>query len=285
MTFVIAHISDTHLSDAKPHWVGNFDAVAADLRASPPDLVINTGDVSLNGADLIDDLRAAHARHAALPMPWRAIPGNHDVGDNQEIARTQPANAERRARWLDVFGPDWWMQDVPGWRLLGLNSLLLGSDIPAAADQEAFIAEAAASIDTRRLALFVHKPLFHHDAGETEVSGHAINPNPRARLFAALGTLRPTLVSCGHLHEHRVAAHAGITQVWAPGTSFTLSDWFLPTHGGEHLVGYIRTALNPDGSFETNLIQPAGIIAHDLADFPDAYGDIRAMRAAAASAS
>lgn len=216
-------------------------------------------------------------------MPWRAIPGNHDVGDNQEIARTQPANAERRARWLETFGPDWWMHDVPGWRLLGVNSLLLGSDIDAAAEQESFIAQAAASIDNRRLALFVHKPLFHHDASETEVSGHAVNPNPRARLFAALGAVRPTLVCCGHLHEHRVAAHAGITHVWAPGTSFTLSDWFLPTHGGEHLVGYIRIALDPDGGFETRLIQPAGIVAHDLADFPDAYGDIRAMRAAAAA--
>lgn len=281
MTFVLAHISDTHLSGGKPYWLANFDAVAAHLRAEAPDLVVNTGDVSLNGADLRDDLDVALARHEGLGLAWRAIPGNHDVGDNQEIAKKQPFDAERRARWLDVFGADWWMQDVPGWRLLGINSLLLGSDVAEAAAQEAFIAEAAAGLEGRKLLLFQHKPLFHHRIDETDVSGHAVNPGPRARLFAALGAVRPTLVCCGHLHEYRLAESDGITQCWAPGTSFTLSDWFLPNHGGVHVVGHVRIELEADGRFAAGLVQAAGLVAHDLVDFPEAYGDIRAMRAAA----
>lgn len=280
MTFVIAHITDTHLSAAKPFWVENFNVVAADLRATAPDLVVNTGDVSLNGADSIADLDAARILHDGLGLAWRAIPGNHDVGDNQEIARSQPANSERRARWLSVFGADYWMQDVPGWRLLGINSLLLGSDMADDAVQAAFITEAAATLGDRQLLLFLHKPLFHATPDDAQVSGHAVNPSPRAALFAALGDVRPALVCCGHLHEHREAAAHGMFQVWAPAVSFTLSDWFLPTHGGVHIVGYVRIALAPDGSFTTALVQPAGIVAHDLADFPEAYGDLRAIRAA-----
>ncbi len=68
-------------------------------------------------------------------------------------------------------------------------------------------------------------------------------------------------------------------QVWAPGTSFTLSDWFLPTHGGEHIVGFIEIELGADGGFHTRLTQPEGLTPHDLADFPEAYGDLRKIKA------
>lgn len=279
MTFTIAHITDTHLSRDKPFFLDNFGVVAAHLRSDPPDLVINTGDVSLNGADLVADLEAARQMHDDLGLPWLAVPGNHDVGDNQEIARKQPASAERRARWLGVFAEDRWLRDVPGWRLLGINSLLLGSDIPGAADQERFIAEAAAGLDGRSLALFLHKPVFHWTLQDEEVGGHAVNPAPRKRLLEALGGVSPRLVCCGHLHEHRERAAGDLFQVWAPAVSFTLSDWFLPTHGGEHIVGYVRLELDEDGSFRTQLVQPEGLAAHDLADFPDAYGDLRKVKA------
>ena len=279
MTFTIAHITDTHLSREKPFFVENFLIFAEHLRQTRPDLVINTGDVSLNGADSAADLEAARQFHEALDLPWLAVPGNHDVGDNQEIARKQPANAARRERWLGIFGQDWWMRDAPGWRLIGINSLLLGSDIPEAADQERFIAAAAAGLDGRRLALFLHKPLFHDAPDDADVGGHGVNPAPRRRLIEALGGTLPRLVCCGHLHEHRERAWGDMLQVWAPAVSFTLSDWFLPTHGGEHVVGCMRLDLEEDGSFEVRLVQPDGLVPHDLADFPEAYGDLRKIKA------
>ncbi len=279
MTFVIAHITDTHLSQSKPFFLDNFATVVRHLKTAQPDLVINTGDVSLNGADELADLEAARDLHDGMGLVWRAIPGNHDVGDNQETATRQPTNAERRDRWLDVFGQDWWVQDVPGWRLLGINSLLLGSDLAEAAEQHAFIAQAAGDLGERQLALFLHKPLFHDTPADTMVGGHAVNPVPRQQLMAALGDVVPRLVCCGHLHEHREQAHGELHQIWAPAVSFTLSDWFLPTHGGQHIVGFIQISLEADGSFETGLVQPEGLLAHDLADFPEAYGDLKAIKA------
>ncbi|CAN1515675.1 Icc Predicted phosphohydrolases [Rhabdaerophilaceae bacterium] len=281
MTFMIAHITDTHLSGEKPFFNRNFELVAAHLRAAAPDLVINTGDVALNGADLIEDLRVARSMHDGLGLAWRAIPGNHDVGDNQEIAKKQPANAERRARWLETFGPDFWTQEAPGWRLLGINSLLLGSDIPQAIEQEAFIAETARNLGASKLALFLHKPLFLNTLDDSDFGSHAVNPAPRARLLAALGDVRPALICCGHLHEYREETHEGMHQIWAPAISFTLSDWFLPPHGGVHMVGYVKLELNEDGTFTSMLVQPEGLVAHDLVDFPEAYGDLRAIKAQA----
>ena len=280
MSFVVAQITDTHLALTKPFFRDNFAVAAAAIRASKPDLVINTGDVSVNGADLREDLVAAKGMHDALGLPWIAVPGNHDLGDTQETARKQPINDERRRRWLDVFGPDFWMRDVPGWRLLGINAMLLGSDLAAATEQEQFIAETAAGLGQRQLALFLHKPLFVESPADDEVSGHTLTPRSRRILMAALGGITPRLVSCGHLHEYRERGFGDLHQIWAPATAFTISDWFIPTHGGEHIVGYVRLAFDVDGSFTSQLVQPEGLEPLDLADYPEAYGDLRQIKAA-----
>src|SRR5262245_47690678 len=80
MTFRLAQISDTHLSRDKPFFVENFMIVASALAASAPDLVVNTGDMSLDGVAEESDLREARALHEVIGLPIRFIPGNHDVG-------------------------------------------------------------------------------------------------------------------------------------------------------------------------------------------------------------
>jgi 3',5'-cyclic AMP phosphodiesterase CpdA len=84
--------------------------------------VVATGDLSLDGADHDADLIHARARHAALGLDWVAVPGNHDVGDATALRAKQPADAARRTRWNAVFGPTSFSRDVPGWRLIGLDT-------------------------------------------------------------------------------------------------------------------------------------------------------------------
>ena len=79
MVLRIAQVSDAHLSPRVPAFEGNFDAVAQAVRDAAPDLVLASGDLSLDGADHEDDLRHAFARHAAIGPALLAIPGNHDV--------------------------------------------------------------------------------------------------------------------------------------------------------------------------------------------------------------
>ena len=102
MTFRIAQISDTHLSAEKPFFVGNFERIGEALRATLPDLVLNSGDISLSGESKESDLSAARALHEAIGLPVRFLPGNHDLGDSQDLATHGAAviTDERRARYL-----------------------------------------------------------------------------------------------------------------------------------------------------------------------------------------
>ena len=102
MTFRIAQISDTHLSAEKPFFVGNFERIGEALRATPPDLVLNSGDITLSGESKESDLSAAWALHEAIGLPVRFLPGNHDLGDSQDLAAHGAAviTDERRDRYL-----------------------------------------------------------------------------------------------------------------------------------------------------------------------------------------
>jgi 3',5'-cyclic AMP phosphodiesterase CpdA len=273
MSFRIAQISDTHLSDEKPFFVANFQHFGEALRATPPDLVLNTGDISLNGAGNEADLAVARVLHDSLGLPVRCIPGNHDLGDNQEAESTHQhaIDSTRRDRYRRHFGADWWLLDVPGWRLLAINAQLMGSDLEAAAEQEEFMADAAAGARGRQLALFVHKPLFDQAVGETVIGGRFLNPQPRRRLFAVLGARRPALVACGHVHQFRSTRSAGTRHVWAPSTAFVLPDQRQPRYGLKE-VGYVVHDLHADGTHDSRLVTVPGAISHNIADFPEAYG-------------
>jgi 3',5'-cyclic AMP phosphodiesterase CpdA len=275
MTFRIAQISDTHLSDDKPFFVTNFRLVGEALRADRPDLVLNSGDISLDGASRETDLAAARALHDAIGLPTRYLAGNHDLGDSQD----SPSHGEgaidavRRERYLAHFGSDFWSFDVPGWRLLGINAQLLGSDLAAAEEQEALVAAAAATLDQRRLALFLHKPLFDRTADETAITGRFVNPVPRRRLLATLGDAMPTLVACGHVHQYRETRVDGTAHVWGTSTGFVIPDTRQPRYGLKE-VGYVEHRLEVDGSCESRLVRVPGVPTLNIADFPGAYGPI-----------
>jgi 3',5'-cyclic AMP phosphodiesterase CpdA len=72
MTVHVAQISDTHLSEAKPFFNTNFARLGEALHEAAVDLVINSGDISLDGAELDADLRRAHGLHEALDLDWLA---------------------------------------------------------------------------------------------------------------------------------------------------------------------------------------------------------------------
>jgi len=270
--FRIAQISDTHLSAAKPFFIGNFRRITEAIAAAGCDLLLNSGDISLDGADSEADLAASRRLHDAAGLVARRIPGNHDLGDNQELGPNgHPViDARRRERYLRHFGPDWWSRDVPGWRLLGVNAQLIGSDLEAAAAQEAFIASAVADLGSRALALFTHKPLFDAAPDETLVGGRFLNPLPRRRLFETLGDARPRLVASGHVHQFRATRVDGARHVWCPSTGFVLPDERQPTYGVK-AVGYAEHRLAPDGSLDSRFVQVPGVPTLNIADFPQAY--------------
>lgn len=275
MSVRVAQISDSHLSPSKPFFTGNFERVAEALRSSKPDLVVNTGDLSLNGADDEADLVEARRLHDLIGLETHVLPGNHDVGDNVDVPTRQPIDTGRHARFAGVMGDGRFQVDVPGWRLLGLNSLLLGSGLDAADAQAVWLRGAVDGAAGRAVAVFLHKPVCDESYHETVVSNRFLTPAARAELFDALGPHRPALFACGHVHQYRDGEIGGSRHVWAPATSFLISDPWQPAFGAK-TVGYVEHAFDADGTHRHRLVTVRGLAHHDLAELPDAYGNVRA---------
>jgi 3',5'-cyclic AMP phosphodiesterase CpdA len=274
LTVRIAQISDTHLSADRPIFVANFDRMAEHLRADRPDIVIDTGDISLDGADSDADLAFAVGRHRALGLDMHLIAGNHDIGDDPGGKTRQPVNEARVARWRAIAGEAHFVQDIPGWRLVGIDSLLLGLDLPEAHEQDEAVRTAVARANGRAIALFLHKPICDEAFEETIESTRFLRPTRRAHLLSLFGARRHALAACGHVHQYRDGMIGGMRHVWAPAVSFLISDPWQPVYGAK-TVGYVEHLFHPDGTHAHRLVGVRGLAHIDLATVPEAYGDVR----------
>lgn len=257
MSFTLAHISDTHLGAGTPLFRANFDRVAAALDGLRPDVLVHTGDASLDGADREADLAFAAAAHLRLPCPVLCVPGNHDVGDHPERAPRQPVDDARLDRFRRHLGPDRWMQDRDGWRLLGLNSQVMGAHSEAEA-QAAMIADALDSLGNRRLAVFIHKPFFAADPADTLFDYWSVPPFARDPLRAVMAHPALRLVASGHLHLHREAMRGPARYAWAPSVAFIVDVSEQPDLPGERPCGFLLHEFGPD-AVATRLVVPDGM--------------------------
>lgn len=274
MTVTVAQISDTHLSPSKPYFRDNFEIVAEELRARRPDFILNTGDLALDGADSDADLELARTAHASLGIEVHAIPGNHDVGDHPDVARRQPVNDQRVGRYRRILGHDFWALDIPGWRFIAINALTFGTGLHGDDAQQDMVRSKASSCDGRSLAIVLHKPLADERYDEPLHSSRFMTASPRATLLGLLDVVTPSVVLSGHVHQYRDVAIGGSRHVWAPATSFMISDPWQPAFGAK-TVGYLEHTFDADGKHRHRLVGVRGISHHDLADFPQAYGDVR----------
>ena len=63
----VVQISDTHLSPTKAHFASNWPPLARWVTKQRPDLIIHTGDVTVDGADAEEDMRHCAELLAGLP--------------------------------------------------------------------------------------------------------------------------------------------------------------------------------------------------------------------------
>lgn len=250
--FRVVQVSDTHLSRRHPHFLANWRRFAAAIAEAPPRLVVNTGDASLAGARHREDLVAAAELHAALPCAWRIVPGNHDTGDHPALCdasgRRLPVTRERLAGFRATLGPDRFLEDIGGWRLLGINGMLLGSGLPEEEEQFAWLEAARASAGDRLLALFLHKPPFLSDPAEPGPVYWSVDPRARARLMGLLDDARLRLVGCGHLHEHFARRHRAAEIRCCPSLAFVASPALqAEAAGGARETGWLEHVFARDG--------------------------------------
>jgi 3',5'-cyclic-AMP phosphodiesterase len=271
----VIFVSDTHLSPDAPEAQANWAAVVGYIAAVKPDLVVHLGDLSLDGARNPADLEHARRQLAMLPVPWRAVPGNHDVGDNPlpGMPDSLGVNDARRERWLDVVGPDWWSARVSGWLLLGVNAQLVGSGLAAEASQWSWLGEQIAQAgDGLRIALLSHKPLAAAEAELAAAPGYRFwPPAARDRLAGLFGDGPPALVVSGHVHQSRQLSLGGVDHVWVPTTWAVLPDHAQPVLGSKR-AGVMSLTFEPGLPPRPEFAEPDGIRQLTLtADIPDPY--------------
>jgi 3',5'-cyclic AMP phosphodiesterase CpdA len=262
----IIQISDTHLSPSKAHFADNWAPLAAWIAAQSPELVIHTGDVTVDGADVEEDLRHAAELMHSLGVRFRAVPGNHDVGDAGHPR--QPVTDERLARWQTYFGPDWWVEDVEGFRLVGLDAMLLGSGNRAEAAQAAWLDEVMKDTAGRQTAWFLHRPLFLDDPNEADTGYWSVKPQPRARLIELVRRHSVALVASGHLHKAHQIVRDGTSYVWAPASSFLVGPEIQPPMPGEKRQGAVLYELD-GAALQPSIVDVPGLAPYWIDDVID----------------
>jgi 3',5'-cyclic AMP phosphodiesterase CpdA len=273
--FTLVQLSDTHLSASRPYFQFNYEMVVEAMADLAPDHIVITGDLGLNGPDDIADVAFAARQFDRLGAPWSAVPGNHDVGLVPfEGGLHQPINEGRHAAYLATMGADRFVQDIGDWRLIGLNSQLLGSGLAAEAAQQDWLAAMLAETN-RPVALFLHYPLFLDDPTDPAPSHNAVLPEPRAAIMAMIEDApQVKLVASGHLHEEQRVERDGVVYHWAPATSFMSSGG---CHGGVATTGFLVHRF--DGkTFTTERHSARWMINHDIASWentePHGYYEI-----------
>jgi 3',5'-cyclic AMP phosphodiesterase CpdA len=260
--FRLTQISDTHLARRLQKLTDNFHCVSEHIDATRPDLIVNSGDLSLDAPTSPDDLKFAKELHDALPVPCRHLPGNHDVGDNPTEVGTapkRPATEQERQKYLSVIGEDRWRFDAAGWCFIGLNSLIMNTGIESEAEQFGWLASELGRINGRPVALFLHKPLYLDTPDDPETEGTAIRyvPQPRrASLIEMFGKVDLRLVASGHVHQRRDFTYGHTRHVWAPSAGFIIPDRMQEVIGVKE-VGLVEYCFQPD-SFEVRHVRAPG---------------------------
>lgn len=221
MATSVLQISDTHLSQTHAYFTDNFEACFEAIDEIQPDFIVHTGDACFNAPDNVADLSFAANQCARFGTRWHAIPGNHDVGEAGDNPRLgQPVTTEGIEQWRKAFGPDSFVEDIEAWRLIGINSELLGSGLKEEEEQWAMLENAVSTAEERQLGLFLHKPLFSMNADTDGPSGSHLHPQVRATLLAHFDGHPLRFVSSGHLHAYAQFQWREIKFVWAPTTAF-----------------------------------------------------------------
>lgn len=256
----IALISDTHLSVRSPECVANWHAARRAVARLGVDLTVHLGDITLDGHVHSDELNFAARLMRHWPTDTRCVPGNHDLGTGSGEV---PFDAHLLEAYREALGPDRWVLRTGGWRLLGINAQLLGTDSAEEASLWAWLDDLCAEDGGHgQTALFLHRPLWRQRAGEVVRKGRHVNAAATRRLLT--GPLAPTLrlVVSGHAHQYADSTVDGVRHVWMPSTAFILPDDVQP-RVGEKVVGVGLLDLGTDTA-RFDLWCPDGMRRHDV---------------------
>lgn len=267
----IMQISDTHLSPRTHRFHENNELMIDVLKAADHDLIVHTGDITLDGIRFEEDYPFCVEFLGRARNDIRYIPGNHDVGDNPRLSQPETVmgsaiSPTRLARYGRYFGADRWSIDRGNWRLLGINSLIVGSGLDGEHEQYDWIHAQLETLGERHLALFSHQPLYVDTPESMELTYWTVDPIGRENLLELMNHPRLRMIASGHLHQQRSRAHQDVRLEWCSSIAFTTREELVPEMGGDRQVGYLEHVLHDDGRIETRAVTVAGFVNSYLDD-------------------
>jgi 3',5'-cyclic AMP phosphodiesterase CpdA len=217
VSFRVLHVSDTHLSAEEVAGREAWTNLVRYTEGSRPDLVVHTGDVIQDDPESEEDYAFSAFQLRRLSVPWRVIPGNHDVGDSEPDPYRGLITEERLDRYRRHLGRDRWAVAAGGWLLIGLNSQLFDNVlVEAEREQWEWFDAKLEEHPHAPIALFIHKPPALTSLGESLHVNKAIGLDSRRRLQRLADSGRLKLIGCGHLHEYMTLQSHGALVVAAP---------------------------------------------------------------------
>lgn len=267
----ILQISDTHLSPRTTRFHENNELMIDVLRKAGHDHIVHTGDISLDGIRFEEDHGFAKAFLDRAGRVIHYLPGNHDVGDNPRLSKPENVmgsaiSPTRLERYLRHHEKDRWVIDCGAWRLIGINSMRIGSGLDGERQQYDWIADQLGSLGRRHLALFTHQPLFVDTPEDKELTYWTVDPIGRENLSALIGHPQLKLIASGHLHQQRSRRHGGIALEWCSSIAFTTREELVPEMGGHRQVGFVEHLLHEDGIVVTRPLVLPGFVNSYLDD-------------------
>lgn len=208
-------IADTHyLPDPGPvalefesrrRQAGRAERALRLTAALMPAFVVHLGDLAQavpEGAGFDQAVAAAQAQLARHGVHPHQVAGNQDIGDKPDP--TMPTNwvtPASLAAYHSRFGPSWYAWEAGDLYCIVVNSQIMNSSLPEAAEQQRWLEVELIAHGHRRVLLFMHLPLYLHDEHEPDL-GHYDNLGQPARawLLGLIRRYRIELVMTGHSH-------------------------------------------------------------------------------------
>ena len=198
----IAFLSDTHVNlrtnEPGTDYNRRFDEAIAEVNAAKVDLVLIAGDLTDGGKREQMELFKQKAKQLKAPVLF--VPGNHDVGMVGNGETKTSITPGKVKLFEQALGPNWFVQEKAGVRVVGINSCLFASGFKEEEDQWKFLEKEMAGPHKKPTLLLEHYPLFIKSVDEPRVGTWNVQPEQRKRLLALLRQAQVRAVLSGHLH-------------------------------------------------------------------------------------
>jgi hypothetical protein len=156
--------------------------------------------------------------------------------------------------------------------------MLIGSDLAEEREQIAWLAAAMAGAGERRLAWFLHRPLFLDEPDEGDRGYWSVAPERRRELLALAEKCPVALVASGHLHKAHQVHHDGTRYVWGPSSAFLCGPAIQPDMPGDKRLGAVRYDIGA-GPMCAQIVAVPGLAEYWIDDLLDeiypAHADTR----------